>query len=324
MLIASCALRGLPCATQNDHREKLLCEIVRSLREKDLAVDAIVLSGGYFVQDDPSICYLDRTLEERRELLKASLGARVCPAAQELNELKEGALLIFGVDTRGPKSALGDHLCVAWSADGPERIGRKVFPTKDEGHDGYVVNVADFGAKDRVVEVCGKRVLLCACYDGYGIARSEDKRKYIRKLRDGEGFIHQRIHRRRAPEFTIVLDDGLRKWRKLLKGVDAAAVAIHMFPQTGNGGFSTNRWRRHGIATASAKLNGSWVVAGANFEDRIPYENIDILASDNVPKAHLELAGSRKTRDSEPVCDFKLDGGDARVRVFKFGRYPQN
>ena len=80
-----------------------------------------------------------------------------------------------------------------------------------------------------------------------------------------------------------------------------------------------NYWRKHGIATASAALRGGWVAAGANFEGRLPNENVDILASHCVPKEHLDQGNSRKTHDSKPVCDYELGNGDVRVRVFEFG-----
>ena len=310
MLIASCSLKGLPCAAQNDRREQLLSDIIRSLQDR--RVDAIVLLGGYFVQKAGS--YLNLNFKERSDQLRTeSFAGRVNDAARDLNKLRKGALLIFGVDTDGPKSALGDQLCVAWSAKGPVGVGRKVFPTKWEGENGYMVNVDDFGASERVVEIGGTNVLLCACYDAYGIAGSDDKSKYIRKIHDGG-----RCIRKGDRDFKNVLDEGLREWRKLVKGCNAAAVAIHQFAQSANGGFSTNYWRKHGIATASAELCGGWVVAGANFEGRVPNEKVDVLASHRVPKIYLDQGNSRRTKDSKPVCDYELNSGDVRVRVFEF------
>ena len=318
MLIASCSLKGWPCATLNDRRAQLLRETVRSLQDKKMAVDAIVFSGGYFVQDNLSSCYLNLTFEERCDLLSESVGPRVSHAARELTALRKGALLIFGVDTGEPKSAKGDQLCVAWSARGPVGVGRKVFPTKQEGKCGYVVNINDFGTSERVVEIRRRQILLCACYDGYGIASGEDKSKFIRKVQAGDRTLHRGNYGSGDPEFSRVLKHGLRQWRKLVKRVDAAAVAIHRFEKREKGGFSTNYWRRHGIATASAKLSGGWVVAGANFDVRLPNINVDILASAGVRKKYLKLGHSRRTRDSEPVCDYELGKGDARVRVFEF------
>ena len=315
MLIASCALKGRPRAARNDRNEKLLCEVVRSLKNRDLPADAIVFSGGFFVQRNLSNRYLSMTFEERRDQLVESMGSGVDAAAQRLNALKSGALLIFGVDTGGPKSVRGDQLCVAWSAKGPVGVGRKVFPTEYEGKKGYVVSVDDFGASERIVEICGRSVLLCACYDGYGIASGEDKSKYILRMHDGKRRFRRGVPMSKNPEFNTVLENGLQRWDKLVSRVDAAAVVIHRFGQNGNGGFSTNYWRRHGIATASAALSGGWVVAGANFQGRLPNQKVDILASDGVPRDFLELPPSfRTTRDSRPICDYM---GSTKIRGVK-------
>ena len=270
-------------------------------------------SGGRACEPSPETFVL--TFKERSDQLQTeSFAQRVNAAARDLDRLKKGALLIFGVDTVGPKSASGDQLCVAWSAEGPVGAGRKVFPTEYEGKDGYVVNVDDFGANERTIKIGRSRIMLCACYDAYGIAGSKDKSRFIRKIQVGS-----QCTRRGDHEFKGILEGGLREWRELVLGTDAAAVAIHRFEQKANGGFSTNYWRKHGIATASAALRGGWVAAGANFEGRLPNENVDILASHCVPKEHLDQGNSRKTHDSKPAGDYRLDNGDVRVRVFRFG-----
>ncbi len=103
-----------------------------------------------------------------------------------------------------------------------------------------------------------------------------------------------------------------------MKAVDAAAVAIHRFEQTNGDGFSTNYWRRHGIATASAKLNGGWVVAGANFEGRLPYTGVDVLAAQGVSADYLEQGNGRKTQNPVSRADYVVGGDEVRVRLFDF------
>ena len=279
-------------------------------------MDAIVLPGGYFVEGKAN-AYLCRSFDERCELLKnASFAEDALSAVEVLDQQRSGALLIFGVDTgKRHKDPTGDQLCVAWSADGPLGIGRKVFPTEDEGWGGFVVNVDDFQAQQRVVEVGKSHILLCSCYDGYGVANSPDKSRYIRGIvADGNHMVRE--VGRAGREFRQALKKGLAGWTKLVESASGAAIAIHRFGGDGKP-FSTNYWRRHGIATASAKLGG-WAVAGANFDARLPYADCDILAADRVPSDHMHMGQLRATRDANPVVDYVLGDGEVRVRVFEF------
>lgn len=233
-----------------------------------------------------------------------------------MDSQRAGALLIFGVDTgKTPKDPLGDQLCVAWSAQGPVGIGRKVFPTEWEGCNGLVVNVDDMSACERLVSVGDDRILLCSCYDGYGVANSAGKSRYIREITsDGKRRIREPGHAGR--EFRQALENGLAGWMRLVERANAAAIAIHHFGQGGKP-FSTSYWRRHGIATASAKLDG-WAVAGANFDRRLPTPGVDITASHRVPHEHIAMGQRRPTHDSAPVCDYVVGDGEVRVRVFEF------
>ena len=293
----------------------MLSDITNGLLKLDPPVDAVVLPGGYFVQGGKSDRYLDLAFEDRGKLLcGATFAEAAAGAAQALDERRTGALLILGVDTVGPKNPLGDQLCVAWSATGPTGVARKVFPTREEGKNGYIVNANDFGAKERVVSLGGTRVLLCSCYDGYGITNQPDKSKYVSRLSaDGT------VARRGDPEFRRLLNAGLQEWRGLVQTVDSAVVAIHYFGRAAKrDGFSTSYWRRHGLATASATLQGGWVVAGANFDGRLPCRGTDILAAHRVPLEHLSRGHRRETYDATPVCDYMEGDDEVRVRLFDF------
>ena len=277
-------------------------------------VDAAVLPGGYFVEKDKRNAYLDLSFEDRRELLlQAEFADDATAAARALDDRRTGALLIFGVDTEGPKSPMGDQLYVAWSPQGPIRVGRKVFPTEYEGQNGFIVNVDDYGAKERVVPIRGANVLLCACYDGYGVSSPEDKSKFVQRI-SVAGSRRLRGDRR----FGACMRSALSEWRQVVESVDAAAVAIHHFRRTTRGGFSTNYWRRHGIANASAKLHGGWCVAGANFEGRLPHAGVDILAAQDVPSDYLTQGNSRTTQDAAPLEDYAVGDGEVRIRLFDF------
>ena len=313
-ILASCSVKGLPAACRNQRRGRLLAEIVQGLSKQDTPVDAVVLSGGYFVEENQGCDYLDRSFRQRRDLLfQAPFAEDAMTAAKQLDKRRKGALLIFGADTRGPKHPMGDQLCVAWSADGPVGVGRKVFPTKTEGICGYVVNVDDFGAEERVVRIGKTRVLLCSCYDGYGIFNRPDKSKFIRKV-----FFAGRSLRRGQREFRDALTDGLERWRRLVESTDAAAIAIHRFGGNGKP-FSTNYWRRHGISTASAEMRGGWIVAGANFHAALPRRGVDILAAQNVCCGYLSLGNGRTTADAKPICDYVGGNDEVRIRLFDFG-----
>ena len=316
--VASCSVRGLPDTysdRRNARRCHLLGEIVESLRE-DAPVDALVLPGGYFVEGRPNV-YLDKSFEERCKLQKAaSFAEDVLCAAEALDRQRAGALLIFGVDTgKKGKDPQGDQLCVAWSARGPVGIGRKVFPTEWEGCNGLVVNVDDFAAQDRLVPVGDHLVLLCACYDGYGVANSPDKSKYIREIVSG-GKRLTRGGGGTAKVFRQELKNGLADWARLVERATAAAIAIHRFGGDGQP-FSTSYWRRHGIATASARLGG-WAVAGANFDVRLPHPGVDVLAAHRVPYDQIAEGQLRTTWDAVPVRDYVVGGCEVRIRVFDF------
>ena len=314
MRIASCSFRGLPRASQNKQRRRLLRSITEGLMEQQPPVDAVVLSGGYFVQSIKPNSYLDLSFEERCELLReAHFAEDLTEAAKALSRRRKGALLIFGVDTAKLKNPMGDQLCVAWSAKGPVGIGRKVFPTEDEGQSGFIVNLDDYGTEKRVVSIGDTRVLLCACYDGYGISNQPDKSRYVSLISvSGSHFS------KRDAEFREFLRSGLSEWRGLVGTANAAAIAIHQFGKTSNGGFSTNYWRRHGIATASAKLGGGWVVAGANFDGRVPPARVDILAAHDVPERYLQEGSGRQAQDATPTSDYLAADGAVCVRLFDF------
>ena len=312
--VASCSVRGLPSAGRNVTRRRLLGEIVERLHE-DAPVDVLLLPGGYFVEGE-SNAYLDRSFSERCELLSAtSFAEDVMSASQILDKQRAKALLVFGVDTgKEAKDPLGDQLCVAWSALGPIGVGRKVFPTEWEGCNGLVVNKADFSAKERVVPVGNGLVLLCACYDGYGVANFPDKSNYIREIvSDGKRLT--RGTGATAKEFRRALKGGLVGWAHLVDRASAAAIAIHRFGGDGQP-FSTSYWRRHGIATASAKLGG-WAVGAANFDVRLPKPRVDVLAAHRVPFDHIAEGQRRKTWDAVPVSDYVL-APEVRIRVFDF------
>ncbi len=321
-LIANCCVKELPSENEEKRwvrylsRRRLLHEIVGNLRDRDISVDAIVLPGGYFTQE--RFRYLKLNFEKRCSTLKkAPFANDVGNVVKELHDMRKGALLIFGVDTFGVKDPNGDQLCVAWSIKGPRGIARKVFPTKAEAEAGYVVNLDDFGSNQRVVEIDGIQTLLCACYDAFGIANKDvgyasDKFRLIKKIYyDGRTFCKE------SGEFRSFLDRGGNGWYELVEKSQAAAVAIHYFDKPGREIY----WQKHGIASASAELDGGWIIAGANFNHVLPGKNDPngILASFDVPREHLGQGNKRKAHKAEPIDKFMVGSDEARVCVFEFG-----
>ena len=153
-------------------------------------------------------------------------------------------------------------------------------------------------------------MLLCACYDGYGVSNPVDKSKYIKNIVAGETHFSRGEH-----EFRERLQSGLKQWRELVATSHAAAIVIHYVDEHK----ATAYWRRHGIVTASAKLNGGWAVAGANFAGSLPSPGMHILASQAVTREHLRKGNKRSIQDAKPLCDYVVGDDEVRVRLFEFG-----
>ena len=49
-------------------------------------------------------------------------------------------------------------MCVAWSSQGIQAIGRKVFPTDWEGKNGYTPYEDDYGTDKRILRLSNDRI----------------------------------------------------------------------------------------------------------------------------------------------------------------------
>jgi hypothetical protein len=115
------------------------------------------------------------------------------------------------------------------------------------------------------------------------------------------------------------------EWRQLLASqrVDVALTAVHRFQQPGRDIF----WQRHGLATASAALDGGLAVGAAFFTNRLPDGRSrwsSPLAACGVPREHLEHGLHRPARRFEPAAMLTIHGrrnGKPRalVRLFDAG-----
>jgi hypothetical protein len=115
------------------------------------------------------------------------------------------------------------------------------------------------------------------------------------------------------------------EWGQLLANqrVDVVLTAIHRFQQPGRDIF----WQRHGLATASAALNGGLAVGAAFFTNRLPDGQnrwSSPLAACGVPREHLSQGLFRRARRFEPIAALTINGrrnGKSRalVRLFNVG-----
>ena len=327
-VVTVCVLGRKPSRVDRNARaSSLLDEVVDAVigRVDWHPVDAIVVPGGFF----RSPVYVgNQPHSERAVTLEATeFGQAVIAAAYRLDAAHPGALIVVGIDSVPYSSDdHGDQLCVAFSPYGVIGIGRKVWPadgdTNWDGRPPVVCYPADFGSPHRIVTLAnGSRALLCACYDVFGVAEAiigpTARMRYIRylapdQLDDGAGFVA--VRRRLVAE-----------WRQLLadQRVDVVLAAVHRFQQPSRDIF----WQRHGLATASAALDGGLAVGAAFFTDRLPNERdrwSSPLAACGVPMEHLSQGLHRSARRFEPIAALTINGrrsGKPRalVRLFDVG-----
>jgi hypothetical protein len=143
--------------------------------------------------------------------------------------------------------------------------------------------------------------------------------RYIRYLApdrryDSAGAGFMAVRRRLVAEWGQLLAD---------QRVDVVLTAVHRFQQPGRDIF----WQRHGLATASAALDGGLAVGAAFFTNRLPDGRdrwSSPLAACGVPKEHLEQGLHRLARRFEPIAALTSNGrrnGKPRalVRLFEAG-----
>ncbi len=298
MAVASVCVRGIAALWHNDEgraqqdtsdRIAWLPQLVDRILARGHALDALVLPGGFF--------FLPRFIGDlpfarRKSALAKSAFSRACSrAARSL-----GCPIVAGVDTtEGTHQRVtegADQLCVAWGETGVVGIGRKVFPTSQESHS-LVVTASDYGDAGRVLDLpSGRRALLCACYDGFGVA-SPERYLYVRFLRVGGKILMQA-----DADAESHMDAGLRAWRALCQQVDTALIAIHGFQGKGR----PSMWQRHGVAGASAALRGGLAIGAAHFDAPLPSApDRSTLAASCVPASHLGAGRQREAHALIPI-----------------------
>lgn len=320
--VAAVCVLGRPASIpkQNQARGQLLAQIVTGIHERGWArLDALVLPGGF--------CRLARPighLTGPKRLANLSSQACLLVARRQLGRLQDaspGCLLVTGL-LADPSDARHrqEQLSVALSGERVVGLARKLFPTaaEGEGRRQTVPCAEDYGSTDRLVTLpSGAKAILSACYDLFGLTETpgEASSRYhaIRALRSG-----QKILRMGDQGFKQLRRQCLADWSNLLvrEKPDLAIATIHGFERPGLDGF----WQRHGIAAASAAIQGRFVVGAAHFEEWLPAPGQSTLASMGVPRRHLTAGTARKAHRLAPkdTVLIEKDGEPlALVRLFE-------
>ena len=306
-------------ASDNERKQSLFVEVLEACSRIRYPLQAILFPGGYFFLNK-HVGHLSHA--ERVRAIEDSPVGEACRAglAKLADTPLRDALLVVGIDTakkprRGYPPDKGDQLCVAFNQTGVIGIGRKVFPDGFERED-YVVYADDFTSPHRLVRLAdGRKAILCACYDMFGVAESaENVTKRTRNIMYiGEG-----------AEVLAAGEKGFAEARARLVGAWASMIerekvsvglaAIHQFKRPGVDLF----WQRHGLATASAALKGGLAIGAAHFTEYLPDTDKSTLAARGVPKSHLNQGLHRSAHRLTPVDSWSVntDHSQALIRVF--------
>lgn len=309
----SVCVRGGSSKNQEQNTRKI--KILKNIENKILNsswenINCIVFPGGFFHLSSyvGDLSYIDRC-KAVAEADFYEISIQVCTVLEQANP---GILLFIGIDTI-PKDKYGyDQLCVALSKNGIVGIGRKIFPTQEEGAS-YICYADDFSTHHRIVKLpSGRKAVLCACYDLFGIAETTSnvtkRTKNIRNIQSGR----QLLELSKTANFKQIRNKCINEWSILLKEqqVNTGIATIHGFRKPGLDGF----WQRHGIATASSALKEGLAIGASHFEDRLPAVGKSTLTSFCVEKSHLTSGLHRKTHRQPP--NDKVFVNDAIVRLF--------
>lgn len=303
----------------SDKRSIDFIEIISKITKFDCKPQAIIFPGGFFFLNH-HIGNLD--FANRKRVIEASPIGAVCQNSVDIlkSSLRE-PLLVVGIDTRrkarpGCSPDNGDQLCVAVDKKGVVGIGRKIFPDDYERSD-YVTYADDFRGRGRIIRLPdGRKAVLCACYDMFGIAESgahvTKRTKNIEYIGDGKAPVIEPSGQMQAE----IRDSLVRTWADMLKReeVSVGFAAIHQFDRPGRDLY----WQRHGIAVASAALGGGLAIGAAHFVEHLPVADKSTLAAFGVPHSHLAAGLHRKHYAVQPIDSLyvKTTHGRALLRTF--------
>jgi hypothetical protein len=328
--IVSVCVCGEPVKSSSENGERI--KMVRVVAEEIeragwRRVDAILFPGGFFHTDETTG---DLDFDgRRRHLGNTPFSEAAIRACQTLSKLSSSCYVICGVDSDQSRPAQnnGDQFCVAWSVQGIQAVGRKVFPApneraKPDRETALICYAEDFDTNHRLIKLTNdKEAVLCACYDIFGcefasaktIIEKSNRTRYIEEIMKSGC-----LSGKEDPGFRSLRTEKVKSFGQLLttNRVSVGLGAIHKFERPG----LDNRWQRHGIAVCSAALDGLCVCA-AHFEYKLPdadKTNQSTLAASDVPASHLTQGVKRKAhRLGAAECFSSFDGG-LLVRLFEW------
>ncbi|WP_374631185.1 hypothetical protein [Ferrovibrio sp.] len=306
----------------NKPRSELLIAAATAVAE-DTAwqnLDAMLLPGAYFRL---STYIGDKKHPTRIRLLaKESFMLAVRRAAASLADSSPGSVLVFGADSASPRRwEFGDQLCIGFGSEGIVGLARKVIPSNpDTIHCKrvYVPALADYSSPHRFVTLpSGHKAVLNSCFDMFGIcgdpAMLQKRGSPIRDLWLANG----KCPRVEEAGFKPLREQVLRDWQALLNEhrPTLALAAIHAFKLPGRDGY----WQRHGLAVASAALNGGLAVGAAHFEEKLPKPGRSPLAAMNVPHMVLAQGPKRGAHRLQPLAARTVQVGNQTALLRLFG-----
>jgi hypothetical protein len=293
----------------NPPRIRLIKRVIDEIvgRNDWQSLDAVLFPGGYFRSET----FIGRLNFRGRAsaIERQPFGEAAHAAAMKLQPHSPGALVVIGADAPDPTgNEAADHLCIAVGVTGVVGIARKIFLTdRDTRGNRWPItpDVRDYGASDRFVDLPnGARALLCACYDVFGIAE-RDTAPTIRTRAIRYLCSHGQYHEAGGRAFSELRQRCIVSWRENLdrEKPAVALAAIHDFKRPGRESY----WQRHGIAMASAALNGGLAIGAAHFRELLPEHGEAPLASVGVRRSHLTAGPNRRTEALLPINSFRLD-----------------
>jgi hypothetical protein len=256
-------------------------------------LDAIVFPGAFFRQKAliGPMSFEDRSAA----ILKEDFGKAGAELSNRLADITVGAHLVFGADSVDPKGfEFGDQLCISMGAGQITGLARKIFPTEDDTNGWtkpYVPYLADYDSEQRLIDLpSGHRALLNNCYDIFALAKGKDGlprgARSIRDLwREGEYHVVEK------PGFAEQRTEAVNRWLAFKKSqtFDVAISTIHDFRKPG----AEVYWTRHGIAAASAAMNGGFAIGAAHFVEALPAPDRATLAAFGVQASEAKTGAKR-------------------------------
>ena len=322
--VATLTLLGRPAlrASQNVLRGELLVKVARKIKSRPQwsKLDALLAPAGMFRSDEwyghlPSLFRLELADNE-------DFGDVAMAAATLLQSHSPDCKVIVGVDSRRPgRGFRGDQMVVAYTPGGSVGLARKSFPvdgdTNGWGRAPYLLFEQDGSDPRRAIDLAnGQTALLHACYDAFALAEirlgptakrrafrwAGDQRRWWRPFGRGEA------------------DRWITGWTHALEDLRPAVnlVGVHGFERPGGEVY----WQRHGIASASAALQGAPTIGAGHYATALPIGDASPLAAAGVPIEHLDEQGHRRAwllrpRDHFVVSLRGIPRMRALVRLFE-------